>query len=75
VFSGKRISGRIPRSALGNDDGFLNAAVIVGTLKEATDIAPNSGHLKVGGTGTADTKAGTITTRRTNEQRRTGAGW
>ena len=51
TFSGKRISGRIPLSALGNDDGYLNAAVIVGTLAEATDIAPNSGHLKVGGTG------------------------
>lgn len=53
VFSGKRISGRIPRSALGNDDGFLNAAVVVGTLREPTDIAPNSGDLKVGGTGPA----------------------
>lgn len=57
TFSGKRISGRIPLSALGNDDGFLNAAVIVGTLREPTDIAPNSGHLKVGGTGTAATVA------------------
>lgn len=53
VFSGKRITGRIPRSALGNDDGFLDAAVVVGTLREPTDIAPNSGHLKVGGTGPA----------------------
>ena len=69
VFSGKRISGRIPRSALGGDDGFLNAAIIVGTLREPTDIAPNSGHLKVGGTGTAASKAGTITARRI---RRTG---
>ena len=51
VFSGKRISGRIPRSALGNDDGFLNAAIVVGTLREPTDIAPNAGHLKVGGAG------------------------
>lgn len=51
AFSGNRISGRIPLSALGNDDGFLNAAIIVGTLHEPTDIAPNSGHLKVGGTG------------------------
>ncbi len=53
MFSGKRISGRIPRSALGNDDGFLNAAIVVGTLREPTDIAPNSGHLKVGGTAPA----------------------
>ena len=78
TFSGKRISGRIPRRALGNDDGFLNAAIVVGTLREPTDIAPNSGHLKVGGTGTVatvDTKAGTITARRTDAQTRTRAGW
>jgi hypothetical protein len=55
TFSGKRISGRIPLSALGNDDGFLNAAVIVGTLREPTDIAPNAGHLKVGGAIAAET--------------------
>jgi hypothetical protein len=51
TFSGTRISGRIPRSALGNDDGNLNAAIVVGTLREPTDIAPNAGHLKVGGVG------------------------
>ena len=51
TFSGTRISGRIPRSAFGNDDGFLNAAVVVGTLREPTDIAPNAGHLRVGGIG------------------------
>jgi len=51
TFSGKRISGRIPRSAFGNDDGNFNAAIVVGTLREPTDIAPNAGHLKVGGTG------------------------
>jgi hypothetical protein len=51
TFSGKRISGRIPRTLLGGDDGFLNAAAIFGTFFEPTDIAPNTGHLKVGGTG------------------------
>jgi hypothetical protein len=61
VFSGKRISGRIPRSALGNDDGFLNAAVVVGTLREPTDIAPNSGHLKVGGTAPAGPEMRSVT--------------
>ena len=69
TFSGKRISGRIPRSALGNDDGFLNAAIVVGTLREPTDIAPNSGHLRVGGTGTTATaslETRTFTTRRTD---------
>jgi hypothetical protein len=51
TFSGKRISFRVPRSMLGGDDAFLNAAAIVGTFAEPTDIVPNNGHLKVGGTG------------------------
>jgi len=51
VFSGKRVSFRIPKTMLGNDDGFVNVAVVVGNNIEATDIAPNSGHIKVGGTG------------------------
>ena len=63
TFSGNRISGRIPLSALGNDDGFLDAAIIVGTLREPTDIAPNSGHLKVGGTGPAAPVMGVVAER------------
>lgn len=51
TFSGKTISVRIPRAMLGGDDGFLNAAAIVGTVIEPTDIVPENGHLKVGGTG------------------------
>ena len=51
TFSGKRLSFRIPRSLLGGDDAFLNAAAIIGTSAEPTDIVPNTGHLKVGGTG------------------------
>jgi len=51
VFSGKRVSFRIPKTMLGNDDGFVNVSVVVGNNLEATDIAPNSGHIKVGGTG------------------------
>jgi hypothetical protein len=50
-FSGKRLSFRIPRSLFGGDDAFLNAAAIIGTIAEPTDIVPNTGHLKVGGTG------------------------
>jgi hypothetical protein len=50
-FSAKRMTLRILRSSLGNDDGFLNADAIVGTAIEPTDIVPNTGHLKLGGTG------------------------
>ncbi|HEY6102449.1 MAG TPA: hypothetical protein VI007_04380 [bacterium] len=52
TFSGSRITARIPRSMLGGDDAFLNAAAIVGTSSEPTDIIPENGHLKVGGIGT-----------------------
>ena len=51
TFSGKSITARIPRSMLGGDDALLNAAGIVGTFFEPTDIVPENGHLKVGGTG------------------------
>lgn len=52
TFSGRRITVRIPRSMLRGDDAFLNAAAIVGTSTEPTDIVPENGHLKVGGIGT-----------------------
>jgi hypothetical protein len=51
VFRGSRVSIRIPRSMLDNDDGFLNAAAIVGTQASPTDIVPETGHLQVGGVG------------------------
>jgi hypothetical protein len=36
---------RVPLSLLGDDDGALNLAIIVGTDPEPTDIAPDDGHL------------------------------
>lgn len=51
TYSGTRVTVRVPRSRLGNDDAFLNAAAIVGTNAEPTDIIPDNGHLKVGGSG------------------------
>jgi hypothetical protein len=51
VFSGKRVSFRILKTMLGNDDGFMNVAVVVGNNIGPTDLAPDTGHLKVGGTG------------------------
>lgn len=45
VFAGHRIAIRIPRALIGNDDGFLNAAAIMGSAKSPTDIVPNNGHL------------------------------
>jgi hypothetical protein len=49
VFDGRRITIRIPRALLGNDDGFLNAAAIVGSAGRPSDFVPNSGHLTLDG--------------------------
>ncbi len=53
VFSGKRVTVRIPRALLGGDDGFLNAASIVGTLNSPSDIVPETGHLALDPSATA----------------------
>src|SRR5512144_1717250 len=47
VFSGNRGAVRIPKALLGNDDGFRNAAAIVGNNHSPNDIIPESGHLKL----------------------------
>lgn len=44
-FRGKSVTIRIPRTMLGNDDGFVNVAAIVGTSGRPTDLVPESGHL------------------------------
>ena len=48
VFSGHSITIRIPAAMVGNDDGLLYAAVIIGSTKGPTDFAPQSGHLVLG---------------------------
>lgn len=53
LFRGKRVSIRIPRAILGGDDGFLNAAAIVGTLNSPSDIIPETGHLELDPPGAA----------------------
>jgi hypothetical protein len=45
VFEGKSITIRVPRAMLQNDDGFLNAATIIGAIHRPTDFAPQVGHL------------------------------
>lgn len=47
VFDGNKVSVRIPRALLGDDDGYLNAAAIAGTQASPTDIVPEQGHLEV----------------------------
>lgn len=48
VFQGTRMSLRVPKALLGDDDGFLHAAAVVGTPVEPTDIVPNDRYLLVG---------------------------
>ena len=50
VFNGKQVSLRIPLTMIGNDDGSVNVAVLVGSKLAPSDVAPNAGHIKVGGT-------------------------
>jgi hypothetical protein len=45
MFSGKSITMRIPRALLQNDDGFVNAAAIIGAVHRPTDFVPQTGHL------------------------------
>jgi len=53
TFSGKRLTFRLPRGLVGGDDMLINVAVVIGNTTEPTDLAPNDGHLQVGGAGPA----------------------
>ena len=46
-FGVRRLTIHVPASLLGGDDGFVDAAVIVGNGRSPTDIAPQSGHLSL----------------------------
>lgn len=46
-FSGTRVTLRVPLTLLGNDDGYVDVATVIGTPHGPTDIAPNSGHLSL----------------------------
>ncbi|HZO20813.1 MAG TPA: hypothetical protein VFB46_17625 [Gemmatimonadaceae bacterium] len=45
VFTGTRLTVRIPKTLLGDDDDGLNAAMIVGRTGGPTDFVPNMGSL------------------------------
>lgn len=45
LFEGRSITIRVPRAMLQNDDGFLNAATIIGAIHRPTDFTPQVGHL------------------------------
>lgn len=47
VYIGKTVTMRVPRSMLGNDDGFLWAAAIVGSIASPTDFVPQNGHVEL----------------------------
>ena len=47
VFSGKRVTIRIPKAFLGNDDGYLNAVAIVGRSIRPSDVVPENGAVSL----------------------------
>jgi hypothetical protein len=48
TFGDSSVTLRIPVTMLGNFDGNVNSAAIVGTLAVPTDVVPNVGHLTLG---------------------------
>ncbi len=46
-FGVRRLTIHVPSSLIANDDGFVDAAVIVGNGRSPTDLAPQSGHLSL----------------------------
>lgn len=46
-IGGRRLTIHVPSALIANDDGYLDAAVIVGNGKSPTDLAPQSGHLSL----------------------------
>lgn len=47
IFDGKRITIHVPLALLGNDDGRVNAAAIVGNVHQPSDFVPNAKHLSL----------------------------
>jgi hypothetical protein len=44
VFEARRVTLRVPRALLANDDGRFDATVLIGNGAEVTDFAPSDGH-------------------------------
>jgi hypothetical protein len=64
VFSGRGVTIRIPKAMLGNDDGLLNAAAIVGSGSRPSDIIPENGHLTLGATQSSGVRRPAVATLR-----------
>lgn len=47
-FSGRVVTFTVPYALIGNDDGNVDLAAIVGTRFDATDITPDTGHVQLG---------------------------
>jgi len=48
TIGGRRLTIRVPAALIGNDDGYVDAAVIVGNQgRSPTDLAPQTGHLSL----------------------------
>jgi hypothetical protein len=47
VYAGRTLTLRLSPDLLGGDDGYVNAAAIVGTVGSASDVAPDAGNLSL----------------------------
>jgi hypothetical protein len=47
AIGGHRLTIHVPSALIGNDDGYLDASVIVANSRSITDLAPQSGHLSL----------------------------
>jgi plastocyanin len=45
TYDGRRVTVRVPRSMIAQDDGYVNASAIVGIVGAPSDIVPAEGHL------------------------------
>jgi hypothetical protein len=47
AIGGRRLTIHVPYATIGNDDGYLDASVIVGNGRSPTDLAPQNGRLSL----------------------------
>jgi hypothetical protein len=47
AIGGHRLTIQVPSALIGDDDGYLDAAVIVANSRSITDLAPQTGHLSL----------------------------
>lgn len=47
IYAGKRVTVHVPTAMLGDDDGYVSAAALVGIAGAPSDLVPQAGHLEL----------------------------